>query len=66
MIDHLFTEQEIKRKLIESIAEKILEYNLVEFTKTEEMENGATTFRARAFLLPDSMVKTLRVEKFIE
>ena len=65
MIDHIITENEIKQRLAHQIAEAIIQQKLVEFTKSEDILSGTALFRARAFVLPDNQVKTLRLEKLI-
>lgn len=54
--------QEIKKKLANQIAEKLLENKLVEFTKQEYLHTNETTFRARAYLVKDDKVRVLRKE----
>jgi len=65
MIDHIITEDEIKQRFAHQIAEAMIELKLVEFTKSEDIISGTASFRARAFVLPDAQVKTLRIEKLI-
>jgi hypothetical protein len=52
-------------RLIDMISAKMIELKLVEFTKSEDILTGVVSFRARAFVLPDNQVKTLRLEKLI-
>jgi hypothetical protein len=59
------TENEIKQRFAHRIAEAMIELKLVEFTKSEDIISGTVLFRARAFVLPDEQVKTLRLEKLI-
>lgn len=59
------TENEIKQRFAQKIATTMLELHLVEFTKSEDTISGTVSFKARAFVLPDSQVKTLRIEKLI-
>jgi len=65
MIDHIITEDEIKQRFAHKIAEGMIELKLIEFTKSEDILSGTASFRARAFVLPDNQVKTLRIEKLI-
>lgn len=55
-------EKDVKRKLALELAECILENKLAEFTKQYNMKEFKITFRARAFLTPDSQVRILRKE----
>jgi len=64
-IGRTMTENEIKQRLAHKIAEAMIELKLVEFTKSEDILSGTASFRARAFVLPDNQVKTLRLEKLI-
>jgi hypothetical protein len=64
-INHNITENQIKMRLIDMISAKMIELKLVEFTKSEDILTGVVSFRARAFVLPDNQVKTLRLEKLI-
>jgi hypothetical protein len=52
--------QTMKKRLAEIIAEKLLENKLVEFTKQEDLHTNETVFRARAYLVKDDKVRTLR------
>jgi hypothetical protein len=63
-IGRTMTENEIKQRLAHKIAEGMIELKFIEFTKSEEI-SGTASFRARAFVLPDAQVKTLRLEKLI-
>jgi len=65
MIDHMITKDEIKQRMVHQISAKMIELNLIEFTKSEDINTGLASFRARAFVLPDNQVKTLRIEKLI-
>jgi hypothetical protein len=60
MIDADNFKQEMKKKLAHQIAEKLLENKLVEFTKQENLNTNEITFRARAYLVKDDKVRTLR------
>jgi len=60
MIDPDNFKQEMKIKLALEIAEKLLENKLVEFTKQENLNTNEITFRARAYLVKDDKVRTLR------
>lgn len=53
---------EMKKKLAHELAEQMLKNKFVEFTKQENLQNGDTIFRARAFLTPDDKVRVLRKE----
>ena len=64
-IGRIMTENEIKQRFAHRIAEAMIELKLVEFTKSEDIISGTVLFRARAFVLPDEQVKTLRLEKLI-
>lgn len=50
----------IKEYLAIRLAKGIIENNLVEFTRQENMMDGSYTFRARLFATPDSTVRQLR------
>jgi hypothetical protein len=54
--------QTMKKRLVEMIAEKLLNEKLVEFTKQEDLHTNETTFRARAYLVQDDKVRILRKE----
>jgi hypothetical protein len=60
MMDPDNFKQEMKIKLALEIAEKLLENKLVEFTKQENLNTNEITFRARAYLVKDDKVRTLR------
>jgi hypothetical protein len=64
-LGRIITVNEIKQRFAHQIAEAMIELKLVEFTKLEDTISGIASFRARAFVLPDNQVKTLRIEKFI-
>ena len=65
MMDHIITKDEIKQRLVQQISAEMIELNLIEFTKFEDLGTGTISFRARAFVLPDNQLKTLRIEKLI-
>jgi len=52
--------QTMKKRLVEIIAEHLLNNKLVEFTKQEDLNTNETTFRARAYLVKDDKVRILR------
>jgi len=62
--DDVITPDEIKRMLIRDLLEKMLDSNFIEFTKLQDYEK--ITFRARVFVVPDSLVRLLRLEGVIE
>jgi hypothetical protein len=64
-LDRIITEDKIKQRFAHQIAEAMIELKLVEFTKSEDIISGTASFRARAFVLPDNQVKTIRLEKLI-
>ena len=64
-LGRIITVNEIKQRFAHQIAEAMIELKLVEFTKLEDTISGIASFRARAFVLPDNQVKTLRIEKLI-
>jgi hypothetical protein len=64
-LGRIITVDEIKQRFAHQIAESMIELKLVEFTKSEDIISGTASFRARAFVLPDNQVKTLRIEKLI-
>ena len=64
-LDRIITEDDIKQRFAHQIAQAMIELKLVEFTKSEDIISGTASFRARAFVLPDNQVKTLRLEKLI-
>jgi mannose/fructose/N-acetylgalactosamine-specific phosphotransferase system component IIB len=65
IINDIITEDEIKQRFAHQIAKAMIDLKLVEFTKSEDTISGTASFRARAFVLPDNQVKTLRLEKLI-
>jgi hypothetical protein len=52
---------EVKRKLINDMAEYILENKLVEFTQQKEPIMFQTRIAVRAYMAPDSTVRLLRL-----
>lgn len=52
--------EQIKKELAEQLAQKILESNLVEFTRQDDFKTDLVTFRARAYLTPDEKIRVLR------
>lgn len=54
---------EIKKQLIASLMDKIMETRSVEFTKMENHIEGKHYFRARLFAVPDDQVRILRVSQ---
>jgi len=51
---------EVKSKLINMMAEFIMENHLCEFTQMQELLKDETTYRCRAFLLTKDCIKYLR------
>jgi len=60
MMDPDNFKQEMKKQLAHEIAEHLLNNKLVEFTRQEDLHTNETTFRARAYLVKDDKVRTLR------
>ena len=60
------TPDEIKQMLIRDLVKEMMHGNYIEFTKSEDVTNCNTTFRARIFAVPDSQVRLLRLEGVIE
>ena len=60
------TPDEMKQMLIRELVEKMMDSNYIEFTKSEDIINYNTTFRARVFVVPDSQLRFLRLEGIIE
>ena len=54
---------EIKRQLMMGLLDEIMRTKSVEFTKAENYQSGASYFRARMFVVPDDMVRILRVSQ---
>jgi len=50
----------IKTKLVHQLVEHLIDAQLVEVTYAEDYSNLGFSVRARAYLAPDSQVKTLR------
>ena len=59
-------EDEIKKILIEKLAEELHRQNVVEFTKFLDSNTHGTMYRARLFAVPDSQVRLLREAKVIK
>lgn len=59
-IEILPDKKQIKKEFIEKLVQKILESNLVEFTRQDDFKTGLVTFRARAYLTPDEKIRVLR------
>ena len=51
----------IKEKLAIDLVRRLINDNLVEFTKNTSSLDYSTTFTARCYLAPDSQVKSLRL-----
>ena len=54
------TEDIIKEKLVQQLADDILANKLVSFTKIDNMFQDSSTFLARAYLVPDEAVRILK------
>lgn len=54
---------DIKRQLMMGLLEEIMKTKSVEFTRMEDHISGNTYFRARMFVVPDDMVRILRVSQ---
>lgn len=54
---------DIKRQLMMGLLDEIMKTKSVEFTKMEDPLRGASYFRARMFVVPDDMVRILRVSQ---
>jgi hypothetical protein len=50
----------IKEDIALSLAKKMLEENVIEFTQIPDINTGITTIKARCFLVPDDRVRLLR------
>jgi len=50
----------IKEKLVQQLAELILENKMVEFTQMSDPSTGDKTVKARCFLVPDGQVQIIR------
>lgn len=57
---------EIKRKLAYSLIGEMIKAGVIEFTREPNLARDASTFRARIFVVPDTTVRTLRLEKMIK
>lgn len=66
MIHERLMPHDIKQMLIRDLVEEMMHGNYIEFTKSEDVTNCNTTFRARIFAVPDSQVRLLRLEGVIE
>ena len=66
LIREVITPDEIKQMLIRDLVKEMMHGNYIEFTKSEDVTNCNTTFRARIFAVPDSQVRLLRLEGVIE
>jgi hypothetical protein len=56
---------EIKKMLTLDLAQKIIEHNLVEFTKQYEAHTNMYVFRARCYLTPDKQVRLIRTNEIL-
>lgn len=56
----------IKKQLAYKLVDEMIKGRLIEFTREPDRYGNSSTFRARAFLLSDSEVRTLRLEKLIK
>lgn len=56
----------IKQTLMTKMLEFMLKNNYIEFTSQEDMASGEIIYRARAYLVPDDQVRTLRTTGYIE
>jgi hypothetical protein len=50
----------IKKEIALNLAEKMLEEGAIAFTQIPDLASGATTIKARCFLVPDNQVRILR------
>jgi hypothetical protein len=50
----------IKKEIALNLAEKMLEEGAIAFTQIPDIASGATTIKARCFLVPDNQVRILR------
>jgi hypothetical protein len=56
-------EMDVKQQLIQMLMQEIFKHKCIEFTKMEDLMRGATSFRARMFVVPDDQVRILRVSQ---
>ena len=57
---HVFSEDEIKKELIDKLLYESWNRNCIEFTKQEDHLTGTHIFRARIYALPDDQVRIIR------
>jgi len=62
-IDPKTFQDDIKQQLMVRLLDEISRTRCVEFTKSEDRLLGRTHFRARMFVVPDDMVRILRVSQ---
>ena len=68
MSEHIFSEHElmtlepdvIKHNLVMELVNELFAKNAIEFTKSQDYNQGCTTYRARIYAVPDTMVRILR------
>jgi hypothetical protein len=53
----------IKKQLLERLMLEVAQNRCVEFTRQEDPVSGQQRFRARMFVVPDTMVRILRVSQ---
>lgn len=51
---------EIKKRLIGLLIQSAFKKNCIEFTRTQDINDGIHTFRSRMFVVPDNQVKIIR------
>jgi hypothetical protein len=56
---------DIKKILATELALKMLQHNLVEFTKQYEAHTNMYVFRARCYLTPDKQVRLIRTNEIL-
>lgn len=59
-------EDEIKRLLVNKLAEEMFRQNVIEFTKSFDQVTHEVVYRARIFAVPDDQVRLLRTAKLIK
>ncbi len=59
-------EDEIKRILVNKLAEEMYRQNAIEFTKSADPRTDEIVLKARIFVVPDDQVRMLRTAKVIK
>lgn len=58
---HVFSPDDVKRQMINGLLDVMMKTKKIEFTKMENHSTGQMIFHARLFVVPDEMVRLLRI-----